>query len=281
MTAEGSCYRLRKRRAAQLPDLQIATIASKAAVFGFFSSMKTQLPFPALLVTFAVLLSGCAGNQATIMQQSDFHGVSKPGQVYVGQFAFTEHDLNADQTILNRMNNKPVPSVPQTPEEQAGLAVAQTMQQALIKDLNKEGIGAIGTLNNVVPVYGSMLIEGELVTAKEGRGYQYQRLSPGFASGKAKVISHVNVYLVTAKGVAKFAEFYSDTQSSVAPLVATTTSLGTAAGATVWPATGTVSALTSQTQSAQADAVLIAKQIASKMQTLFIDESWASPTSPN
>ena len=145
------------------------------------------------------------------------------------------------------------------------------------------GIGAVSTLNNVVPVYGSMLIEGELVTAKEGRGYQYQRIAPGFASGsgQAKVISHVNVYLVTAKGVAKFAEFYSDTQNTVAPMVATTTSLGTSAGATVWPATGSVSALTSQTQSAQADAVLIAKQIASKMQTLFIDESWASPNSPN
>jgi len=243
--------------------------------------MKTPLPFLSLAIVCAALLSGCAGNQAQIMQQADFHGVSKPGQVYVGQFAFTEKDPDADQTMLNRMNNKAVPTVPQTPEEQAGLSVAQTMQQALIKDLNKEGIGAIGTLNNVVPIYGSMLIEGELVTAKEGRGYQYQRLSPGFASGQARVVSHVNVYLITAKGAAKFAEFYSDTQNTVTPYVATTTSLGTAAGATVWPATGSISALTSQTQSAQADAVLIAKQIAIKMQALFVEETWNSPTSPN
>ena len=243
-----------------------------------FRFMKMKLP-ALLLAACAAFLAGCAGNQAQIMQQADFNGVPKPGQVFVGQFAFAVNDANPDQSILNRMQNQYTQTQPQTPEDQAGLAVAQTMQKSLIKNLNKEGVVAIGTLNNVVPQVGSMLIEGELLTVKQGGGFQ--RLSPGLGSGQAKVVSYVNVYLVTDKGVSSFAKFYSDTKSSVQPEVETSLTVGSAAGNSGWSAAGTVDTLTARTQSAKSDAVLIAKQIARKIQSLFIAETWLSPSSPN
>jgi hypothetical protein len=241
--------------------------------------MKMKFPSLLVLTTCVAFLSGCAGNEAQIMQQADFNGVPKPGQVFVGQFAYAANDPNPDQSILNRMHNQYTPSQPQTPEDQAGLSVAQAMQKSLIKNLNKEGVVAVGTLNNVVPQPGSMLIEGELLTVRQGGGFQ--RLSAGLGSGQAKVVSYVNVYLVTDKGVSSFAKFYSDTKSSVQPEVATSLTVGSAAGGSGWSAAGTVDTLTSRAQSAKADAVLIAKQVARKIQTLFIAETWASPTSPN
>lgn len=116
--------------------------------------MKTKFCSLVILAGFAAILAGCAGNQAEIIQQADYNGVPKPGQVFVGQFAFAANDPNPDQSILNRMHNQFVSTQPQSPEEQAGLAVAQKMQKSLIKNLNKEGIGAIPTLNNVVPQVG-------------------------------------------------------------------------------------------------------------------------------
>jgi hypothetical protein len=241
--------------------------------------MKIKFSSFVVLAGFAAILAGCAGNQAEIMQQADYNGVPKPGQVFVGQFAFADNDPNPDQSILSRMHNQYVSTQPQSPEEQAGLAVAQKMQKSLIKNLNKEGIGAIGTLNNVVPQVGSMLVEGEILTVKQGGGFQ--RLSTGLATGPAKVVSYVNVYLVTEKGVSSFAKFYSDTKTTVQPEVATSLTVGAAAGGVGWTTAGIVDSLTSRTQSAQSDAVLISKQIARKIQTLFIAETWASPSSPN
>jgi len=212
------------------------------------------------------------------MQQADFNGVPKPGQVLVGQFAYLANDPNPDQSILNRMHNQSAQAAPQTPEEQAALSVAQTMQNSLIKNLDKNGIVATGTLNNVVPMVGTMIIEGELLTVKDGGGFQ--RLSSGLGSGQAKVVSYVSVYLVTDKGVSTFAKFYSDTKGSVQPEVATTLGVGSAAG-NVGSVGGNVDTLTSRSQTAQSDAVLIAKQIARKMQKLFVAETWNSLTSPN
>jgi hypothetical protein len=243
--------------------------------------MQIRLPLLSFFTTCAVLLSGCAGNQTEIMQQSDFNGVSKPGQVFVGQFAYATNDPNPDQSILNRMNNQFAPSSPQTPEDQAGFAVAQKMQNSLIKDLNHEGIVSVATLNNVVPQVGSLLIEGEILTVKDAASFQ--RISPGLTgAGRAKVVSFVSVYLVTPNGVTSFAKFYSDTQTSVQPDVATTLAVGAAAGGVEGQVgSNNVDTLTSRSQSAQSDAKLIAKQIAKKMGKLFKAESWTSPTSPN
>jgi len=241
--------------------------------------MTTKLSFLPVLTICAVLLSGCAGNQTQIMQQADFYGVPKPGQVFVGQFAFAANDPNPDQTILKRMNNQFVPVTPQTPEDQAGQAVAQTMQDALMKDLTHEGIPAIPTLNNVVPQVGSLIIEGELLTVKSTGGVQ--RLSPGLATGQTKVVSYVNVYLVTTKGATSFAKFYSDTRHTVHPEVSTTLDLGSAASGVAGSVNTRADTLTARGQSAQADAKLIAKQIAKEMGKLFKAESWSSVNSPN
>jgi hypothetical protein len=123
-----------------------------------------------------------------------------------------------------------------------------------------------------VPPAGSLLIEGELLTVKDSASFQ--RLSPGLTGGPAKVVSYVNVYLVTTKGVTSFAKFYSDTQNSVQPEVATTLAVGAAAGG-VQGQVGSnhVDTLTSRSASAQTEAVLIAKQIAKKMGKLFKAES--------
>jgi hypothetical protein len=241
--------------------------------------MQIRLPLLSLFTICAVLLSGCAGNQTQIMSQADFYGVPKPGQVFVGQFAYAANDPNPDQSILNRMNGTYVPATPQTPEDQAGLAVAQTLQNALLKDLNHTGIVSIATLNNVVPPVGSLVVEGEILSAKDAA--TFQRLSPGLASGPAKVVSYVSVYLVTTKGVTSFAKFYSDTKGSVQPEVATTLAVGSAASGVAGSVNTHSDTLTSRSQSAQSDAKLIAKQIAKKIGKLFQAESWSSPTSPN
>ena len=241
--------------------------------------MNTKLSLFPVIGMIALLLSGCAGNNAEIMQQADFNGVSKPNQVFVGQFAFAANDPNPDQSILNRMQSQSTPTFPQTPEEQAGQSVAQTMQKALIKDLGKEGIVALGTVDNVVPPVGTMVIEGELLTVKDGGGFQ--RLSPGLGAGQARVVSYVSVYLVTPKGATSFAKFYSNTQTSVQPEVATTLAVGTAAGGGVGSLGGSTDTLTSRSRTAQSDAKLIAKQIAKKMGKLFSAEMWNSVTSPN
>ncbi len=213
------------------------------------------------------------------MSQADFDGVPKPGQIFVGQFAYAANDPNPDQSILNRMNNQYVPSPAQTPEDQAGQSVAQTLQNSLLKNLNHEGIISIATLNNVVPPVGSLVIEGEILSAKDAA--TFQRLSPGLAGGPSKVVSYVSVYLVTTKGVTSFAKFYSDTKSTVQPEVATTLAVGSAAQGVAGSVNTHSDTLTSSSQSAQADAKLIAKQVAKKMAKLFKAESWSSPTSPN
>ncbi len=193
------------------------------------------------------------------MQQADFNGVSKPNQVFVGQFAFLANDPNPDQSIQNRMNSQSTPTFPQTPQEQAGLAVAQTMQKALIKDLTKEGIIALGTVDNIVPPVGTLVIEGELLTVKQG-GSGLQPLSTGIGSGQANVVSYVSAYLVTPKGLVSFAKFYSNTQTSVDAKVDTTTAVGTGAGNVAGSVGSTVTTLPTQSQTAQSDARLIAKE---------------------
>ncbi len=211
------------------------------------------------------------------MQQADFNGVPKPGQVMVGQFAYAANDPTPDQSIMNRMMSQYVPSEPQTPAEQFGQTVAQTMQNALIKDLGHEGITSVATLNNILPPPGTMLVEGELLTAQPGGGYQ--RLAPGLGAGQAKVVSFVSVYLVTTKGPVSFAKFYSDTKGSND--VTTNLTVGSAASGVANAASPSTTTLARNGQGAQADAKLIAKQIAKKMQKLFAAETWLSPNSPN
>ena len=241
--------------------------------------MHTRLSFLSLFTACLVLLTGCAGNQTQIMQQADFYGVPKPGQVFVGQFAYSANDPNPDQTILNRMNGQYVPSPAQTPEDQAGQAVAQTLQNSVLKNLNHEGIVSIATLNNVVPPVGSLVVEGEILSAKDAA--TFQRLSPGLVTGRSKVVSFVSVYLITTKGPTSFAKFYSDTKGTVQPEVATTLAVGSAASGVAGSVNVYSDTPASRGLSAQADAKLIAKQIAKKIGKLFQAESWSSPTSPN
>ncbi len=237
--------------------------------------MKTTLSLFFSLGIVAFFLTSCAVNNSQIEQQADFYGLPAPSQVFVGQFAFTAHDPNPDQSIRNRMNSQFTAVVPQTPEEQAGQAVAQKMQKSLIKNLNKEGIVATGTLDNLVPPVGSMVIEGELLTVKDAGSFQ--RLSTGLASGQAKVVSYVSVYRITPKGIVNFAQFYSNTQTTVRPDGATQVIIGSGAGNAAIPVGGNVTTLGAQGQSAQADAVLIAKQIARKMGKIFAAEDWINP----
>jgi len=237
--------------------------------------MKNHLYLLLGIGTLALVLSGCAGNNAQIMQESDFYGLAEPSEVLVGQFAYSANDPSPNQSILNRMHNQVTQTSPQIPEEQTGLSVAQKMQKSLIKDLNREGIVASGTLDNVIPPVGSMVIEGELLTAKDAKSFQ--RLSVGLGSGQAKVVSYVSVYLVTPKGLVNFAQFYSNTQTSVQTQVATKLIVGSGAGGAAAPAGGSVDALTARGQSAQADAVMISKQIARKMRQIFAAESWITP----
>jgi hypothetical protein len=212
-------------------------------------------------------LAGCASTVNVAEVDEMRHPA--PGQVFVGQFAYAPNDPAPDQSILKRMQNQLTTTAPQTPEEQAGLAVAQSMQNALTKDLTKDGIPVTPTLNNVVPQYGSMVIEGELLTVKDGSSFQ--RLSTGLAGGQTQVISHVEVYRIGTQGPVLMARFYSNANSSVKPGVATL--LITPVGKT--PLTGhSISAVTVGGQSAQADAARTAKQIARKIDQVFENEGW-------
>lgn len=240
--------------------------------------MKTHILFAVAILS--LVLTGCAGNEAQIEAQADYHGVSKPSQVMVGQFAYAANDPTPDQTILNRMNSQYVPSLPQTPQDQAAQAVAQTMQNSLIKNLAKAGILSTPTINNVVPPPGTLIIEGELLTVKQGGGLQ--RLSSGLGSGYAHVVSYVSAYLVEPNGhIVPFAKFYSNTQTSVDPGVQTDLIVGPAAGYQAANSGGTADTLTSRGVTATADAKLIARQIARKINKLFTAEGWNSLSSPN
>lgn len=224
-----------------------------------------------LAASFAtLLLSGCASSNLTV-QDADLTSSAPPSQVFVGQFAFAANDANPDQSILKRMQGQLTNVPPQTPEEQAGLSVAQVMQKSLVKNLTKEGIIATPTLSDLVPPVGSMVIEGELLTVKDGNSFQ--RLSVGLGAGQSQVVSYVNAYMITANGPVSMAKFYSNAKSSVKPGAATTL-ISPAAPAFVG---GNVTTLTVRGQNAQADATKTARQIAKKMDQLFEMQGWIIP----
>ena len=227
--------------------------------------------------TTALLLSGCASSQLTV-QDADLLERPAPSQVFVAQFAFSANDVSPDQSIIKRMNNQLNNVPPQTAEEQAGLSVARVMQKTLIKNLNNEGITATATLDNIVPPVGSLIIEGELLTVKEGNSFQ--RMAVGLGAGQSQVISYVTAYYISPTGPINLVKFYSNSKSSVKPGVASMLVVPAAAGgslATTAVVGGTVDTLTARRQTAEADAARTAKQIAKKMDQVFETEGWIIP----
>ncbi len=231
-----------------------------------------NLRLPLLLTVLA--LAGCAHSDTKETLDTDIQGLPQPTQVYVSRFSFTASDVTPNQAITARMNNKYNDVSPQTVEEEVGMSVASTMQSSLINSLNGYGIPAVATQGGVPPV-GSFVIEGELLTIKEGNSFQ--RFAVGLGAGQSKVVSYVSTYLVTSTGLVNVAQFYSDSKSSVKPGVATMLIIPAAAGgslATTAAVSGGVGVATAKRQTAQADAARTAKKIAAKVNQLFMAEGW-------
>ena len=237
--------------------------------------MKMNARFQILLAAGLVplWLSGCASQGLTV-EEADQLGRPAPSHVFVAQFAFAANDPSPDQSILERMNGQLRNAQPQTPEEQAGLSVASVMQKTLIRRLTNEGIPATGTLADLVPPVGSLVIEGELLTVKDANSFQ--RLSVGLAAGQSQVVSYVNAYIITVNGPVSMMKFYSNDKSSVKPGVSTLLITSNAAVAPTTSAMvgGSVDTLTARRQTAETDAAQTARQIAKKIDQLFENEGW-------
>ena len=238
-------------------------------------SVSTRGLAPVVMVAMAVVgMTGCA-RVSTEHVQKTTDRLARPAVILVHEFEVSPGEVQLDSALSSRIKR----AVKGSPKSEDQLAVEQevsrTLTTTLVDELRKLGI-PVEPARMASPGVGPALsIEGRIVSIDEGN--KAKRLVIGLGSGASQVRTLTQVYEVENGDEHRLVEdFYTTVKSSRKPGFGPMAGIGAAAGlaAAHIAAAGGVGAVTSLSQTVEADTRHGAKQIAKELAKLFVQEGW-------
>jgi len=177
------------------------------------------------MAIFALLLvSGCA--KTTVTQQQAYEGprLARPARVLVYDFAANAADLPAGYTM----------SVAAPPADQSGddLSLGRKLgaevAKALVEELQKMGLPAVGANGQPPPQLNDIAIVGYFVSIDSGS--IAKRVAIGFGSGAPELATVVEVYVMSDRGLRRLGSGELDSEGSKGPGEAVPLAVAVASG---------------------------------------------------
>jgi len=224
-----------------------------------------------LMIGLAATAMGCASAGVTPNAgTADQSMLPRPGVVLVYDFAVRADDVMVDALGAEFMSESEI----LTEEEQTARATARSFSQALVEQLQKEGINAQHANDRDVPPLHAILIKGQFITINKGS--RLKRMVIGFGVGSSELRARVQVYQATQHGLRRIVEAEAEATGSKTPGMAVPVAGGAAMGRAGTSAiiSGGMNIARETSGAVNPDAERMAKKIAERAKAFYVRQGW-------
>jgi hypothetical protein len=214
---------------------------------------------------------GCASASVTPVPGSTDPGMlPRPGVVFVYDFAVSSGDVVIDTLGAEFMNEGKKLSE----QEQQAYATANELAEAIVQQLQNEGIHAKRAADGDVPPLHAIVLKGQFVTIDEGS--RFKRMTIGFGAGSSELMANVQAYQATARGLHPIAEAVAEAKGSKSPGMAIPVAGGAAMGSAATSAivSGGMNVAREAKAAMNPDVERMAKKIAERAKAFYVRQGW-------
>jgi hypothetical protein len=223
------------------------------------------------LIALALLVGlGCAGATANRGKQYAQDGVlPRPPVLVVYDFAVDTDSVMVDTFGPNFFQNTNNPSK----ENATARAVANSLSEALVEELDKRGIHAQRAASSTPPV-DAVVVKGQFLTIEEGD--RATRMLIGFGRGAEKLQIRVQAYQVTERGLRRLVESEGEAYGDKMPGMAVPMGAGAAMGKVARSAaiSGGMNVMQEVRAGLDAAAKNMAKELADRAVSFYTRQGW-------
>ena len=227
-----------------------------------------------------LLLTGCGSSHVESKGAAVPTGATRPERIIVQDFVVQPSVVSLDSGIGARVLRAVGSGNSETEQRETAAKVVRKLSETLVKDLNPSGIPTSpgSTAGIPAPNYSTLVVSGKILSIDEGN--RTRRNVVGFGVGASKVTAEVDLYL-NAPGAAPrlLQAFTADAESGKKPGLAVA-GVGAAAGhVATAAAVGVGSTVAGESLGAtpEDNAGRMGKEIASALNTYFVNQGWVQP----
>lgn len=228
----------------------------------------------AMVAMAVAAMAGCARVSTEHVQRTTDR-LARPTVILVYDYQVSPSEVRLDSALSSQIK-RAVKGTPKTEDQtKVEQEVSRVLTTTLIDELRKLGIPAEPARMASSVSRPALSIEGQIMSIDEGN--KAKRLVIGLGSGASEVQTLTQVYEMTSGDGHRLVEdFYTTVKSSRKPGFGPMAGIGAAAGlaAAHIAAAGGVGAVTSLSQTVEADTKHGAKQIAKELAKLFVQQGW-------
>jgi len=174
--------------------------------------MKTRNYIAMCLITLLVI-AGCASTKVTGRDELVTGMIPRPNTIWVHDFAATPADVPDESALAGQDLEH---STPQSTKEIAtGRQLGAEIASQLIEQINGMGMYAARASAGTTPQINDIVIQGYLISFKEGSAAK--RFAIGFGSGASDLKVAAEGFQMTAQGLRKLGSGTTDAEGSKTP----------------------------------------------------------------
>jgi len=146
-----------------------------------------------------VLVVGCASTEVTDRQRLVTEKLSRPGHIWVYDFAATPAEIPAASSLAGQPIEH---ATPQTPEQiEVGRKLGAQIAAQLVEEIREMALPAKRASSQTMPEINDIVLRGYLLSIDEGSGTK--RVAIGLGYGASELTTAVEGFQLTAQGLRK------------------------------------------------------------------------------
>jgi len=146
-----------------------------------------------------VLVVGCASTEVTDRQRLVTEKLSRPGHIWVYDFAATPAEIPAASSLAGQPIEH---ATPQTPEQiEVGRKLGAQIAAQLVEEIREMALPAKRASSQTMPEINDIVLRGYLLSIEEGSGTK--RVAIGLGYGASELTTAVEGFQMTAQGLRK------------------------------------------------------------------------------
>jgi hypothetical protein len=242
--------------------------------------MKGRTKLGIFIILMLTVAAGCA---PTNVQQENMAvaQLNRPSLILVYDFAVTPQEVELDTGLsadIMRQYEQHKGETRTAEEIKTGHKVADALAEELVQKIRSFGLWAERGYGAPYGNEKDLLVKGQLLSIDEGN--RTERVVVGLGAGRTSVQANVQVYEMTAKGLAEVDALRGSAKSGYKPGMGEMMGLGAITGhllaSTV--VSGTLAGVSEMTSATvEADAKRLAEKIAADLGNFFVDQGWIPP----
>ena len=160
-----------------------------------------------------LVIAGCASTKVTSRDEAAVGKLPRPNTIWVYDFAATPADVPDESALAGQHSEH---STPQTAEQiKTGRQLGAEIEAQLVKLIRGMGMAAEHAVTGTKPQINDLVLQGYLVSFKEGS--EAKRIFIGFGSGASDLKVAVEGFQMKAQGLRKIGSGTTDSGGGKAP----------------------------------------------------------------